>query len=109
MSVREEAREMGQAPERIAGRDALRVQLGAGGFGITWRAHDAVTEQEVVLKRLDLRRAGDWKAVELFEREAQTLRGLEHPAIPAYLDAFEVQDGEHAGLYIAQAIALGQP
>jgi serine/threonine protein kinase len=52
-----------------------------------------VCEQEgrrVALKALSLRGSRDWKAIELFEREARVLSQLEHPSIPNYIDYFEV-------------------
>jgi eukaryotic-like serine/threonine-protein kinase len=36
----------------------------------------------VAVKALSLRSMSDWKQLELFEREAQTLEGLRHPGIP---------------------------
>ncbi|MGV3526953.1 MAG: serine/threonine protein kinase [Candidatus Sericytochromatia bacterium] len=41
--------------------------------------------QEVVLKRLSLAEAPDWKALELFHREAQLLAQLRHPRLPHLL------------------------
>ena len=32
-----------------------------------------------------------WDDLKLFQREAETLRALSHPAIPRYLDSFEVE------------------
>ena len=51
----------------------------------------------VAVKALSLRSMGDWKQLELFEREAAALRSLSHPRIPAYKDYFEVDsDGDRA-------------
>jgi len=36
----------------------------------------------VAVKALSLRRMAGWKALELFEREAATLKGLTHPSVP---------------------------
>jgi hypothetical protein len=36
----------------------------------------------VAVKALSLRRMAGWKALELFEREAATLKGLAHPSVP---------------------------
>ena len=95
----------------VAGRYRLEHKLGEGGFGSTWSAIELDTEQRVALKQLDVRRAKDWKSLELFEREAQVLRGLSHPAIPSYFDSFEAEDedgAEGACFYLAQALAPGQ-
>lgn len=45
----------------------------------------------MALKALSLRGSRDWKAIELFEREARVLSQLEHPSIPNYIDYFEVR------------------
>ena len=31
-----------------------------------------------------------WEDLKLFEREAATLKSLDHPAVPGYLDYFEL-------------------
>jgi len=51
----------------------------------------------VAVKALSLRTMADWKQLELFEKEADALRSLSHPGIPAYKDYFEVDsDGDRA-------------
>ena len=35
-----------------------------------------------------------WEDLKLFEREAATLKSLDHPAIPIYLDYFELSKEE---------------
>lgn len=82
--------------------------LGQGGFGQTWLCEDTSTGQEVVLKQLDMRRTQDWKSVELFEREAQVLRGLNHPSIPKYLADFRVERDGESELYLVQERAPGK-
>lgn len=44
----------------------------------------------MALKALSLRGSRDWKAIELFEREAKVLSQLQHASIPKYIDYFEV-------------------
>jgi eukaryotic-like serine/threonine-protein kinase len=82
--------------------------LGEGGCGKTYRAVDEDCQTEVAIKVLQLRGMGDWKTLELFEREAKILAQLEHPAIPSYLDFFRTEvDGEEA-FCLVQAIAPGR-
>ncbi len=51
----------------------------------------------VAIKALSLRTMADWKQLELFEKEVNALRSLNHPGIPAYKDYFEVDsDGDRA-------------
>lgn len=70
-------------------RYQIMEPLGAGSQGQTFRAVDRVSGQAVAIKVLRLKQlGGDWKPFELFERECQVLRDLQHPAIPRYLDQF---------------------
>jgi eukaryotic-like serine/threonine-protein kinase len=81
--------------------------LGQGGVRITYRAQDLANNQIVAIKSLSLRRAGDWKAIELFEREAKVLAQLNHPAIPRYIDYFQVDSDKDRQFYIVQTLAAG--
>lgn len=63
--------------------------LGKGGQGTTWRARDEHTNTLVALKAFDLTSAVEWKKVELFEREVETLKSLEHARIPRFLDVVD--------------------
>lgn len=94
--------------EIINQRYQIEVPLGAGGMGTTYRAIDLQTQQRVALKALSLRRLQNWKALELFEREARVLAQLQHPAIPQYLDHFQVDTERDRGFYLVQQFAPGQ-
>ena len=76
-------------------QDRYRVdrELGRGGFGVTHLARRERDGAQVVIKRLRMDRLDDWKAFDLFEREARVLRALRHPNIPAFVDHFELQEG----------------
>jgi len=65
----------------------IRGVLGRGSYGTTYRA-ERPDGTLVALKVLALREMRSWKALELFEREAKTLKSLSHPAIPSYVDWF---------------------
>ncbi len=60
--------------------------LGKGGQGTTWRARDEHTGDTVALKVFDVAKATEWKKLELFDREVDTLRSLSHARIPRLLD-----------------------
>lgn len=61
------------------------------------------SSQPVAIKALSLRGLrGDWKALELFQREANTLEALQHPGIPKYLEYFEVDTPRDKGFYLVQ-------
>lgn len=81
--------------------------LGKGSFGTTYACERPDVGDEVALKVLTLREMRDWKALQLFEREANTLKGLSHPAIPAYVDYFEVDSERDVKFCLVQKIAPG--
>ncbi|MEG4021667.1 serine/threonine-protein kinase [Microcoleus sp. S13C4] len=92
----------------IAERYRILGKLGQGGVGITYAAVDLNSNQKVALKALSLRLTTEWKKVELFEREAKTLSGLNHPGIPRYIDYFQVDTSQDRCFYIAQQLAPGK-
>ena len=82
--------------------------LGEGGSGVTYRALDPQTQQPVALKALSLHQINDWKAIELFEREAQVLSTLSRDGIPKYLDYFTTDIDGDRYFYIVQELAPGK-
>jgi hypothetical protein len=97
-----------QSGEIIAQRYRILDILGQGGVGTTYEAEDLQSNERVALKALSLRRMSHWKKMELFEREACILAQLNHPAIPRYLDYFQVDTPEDRSFYIAQQLAQGK-
>jgi eukaryotic-like serine/threonine-protein kinase len=97
-----------QPGEIINERYRILSTLGQGGVGITYEAEDLHNSQRVALKAVSLRRMTEWKKIELFEREARILAQLNHPAIPQYLDYFQVDTPQDRCFYIAQQLAPGQ-
>lgn len=83
--------------------------LGQGGIGITYAAKELPTENKVALKVLSLQRMQDFKALDLFEREAKILSQLNHPSIPHYIDYFEIESENNSCFYLVQEVAYGKP
>jgi len=76
-----------EAPRVLAERFVIERPIGRGGQGQLYLATDARTGQRVAVKELLLRRAECWKRIELFEREGRALERIDHPAVPAYVEA----------------------
>ncbi|MEM7727630.1 MAG: serine/threonine protein kinase, partial [Cyanobacteria bacterium P01_A01_bin.45] len=74
-------------------QDRYRITgiLGQGGVAITYSAVNLETEESVALKVISLKQLNNWKQVELFGREAEVLSKLDHPAIPKYIDYFDLE------------------
>ena len=94
--------------QRIRHYQVLRT-LGQGGMGTTYLAWDdagliAGMPQLLVLKQMNADMLKIVKAQELFEREAHTLKSLNHPGIPKYYDFF-VEGGKK---YLAMELIHGQ-
>ncbi|HMY18070.1 MAG TPA: serine/threonine-protein kinase, partial [Polyangium sp.] len=81
--------------------------LGRGGAATTYEAQEIDTGKAVALKVLELRGLDDWKKLELFEREATTLKALNHPSIPRYVDSFQVEE-DGPKFYLIQELAPGR-
>jgi serine/threonine protein kinase/tetratricopeptide (TPR) repeat protein len=61
-------------------------QIGAGGMGVVYRAHDERLDRDVALKVLSPELAGDREFLARFRREARTLSKLNHPNIATVHD-----------------------
>ena len=77
---------------RLEGRYEVMEELGRGGQGVTFRALDHQSGDDVVVKELSIGGLDDWKSLELFEREAQVLNDVSHPRVPTYIDSFSMTD-----------------
>src|SRR5688572_28064564 len=89
----------------IADRYEIARTLGQGAFGRTFLARDRQTERTVAVKLLDARGATDWKAFELFEREAAVLRSLRHHGVPEIYDSMRAPwDGTDAAFLVMEYI-----
>ncbi|WP_421655140.1 serine/threonine protein kinase [Leptothermofonsia sp. ETS-13] len=69
----------------------------------TFLATDLETRSLVVIKLLLFGPDFTWDDLKLFEREAQTLQSLDHPAIPQYLDSFEMETELGKGFALVQS------
>jgi eukaryotic-like serine/threonine-protein kinase len=82
----------------VLGRYRLLEELGTGGFGTVWSAHDEVLGRPVALKRIQLGPDGD---LERATREAHAGARLKHPAI---VRLYEVASAEDAFYLISELV-----
>ncbi len=67
-------------PPRIGSYDITR-EIGRGGMGVVYRAHDTKLDRDVAIKTLPDRMAGDRDRLARFQREVKLLASLNHPNI----------------------------
>jgi hypothetical protein len=85
----------------VLGRYRLRERLGAGGFGVVWRAHDELLHREVAVKQISLPTDEDRERA---TREALAAARLAHPAIVALYEA--CPDEQH--FYLISELVQGE-
>jgi eukaryotic-like serine/threonine-protein kinase len=66
---------------KTIGHYRIVAQVGAGGMGVVYRAHDERLDRDVALKVLPVGTLGDEKTRKQFRREALALAKLNHPNI----------------------------
>jgi serine/threonine protein kinase len=76
----------------LANRYQIQSQLSQKAGRQTFLALDTQSQDLVIIKLLRFDNDFQWDDLKLFEREADTLKNLHHPAIPQYLDYFEVEE-----------------
>ncbi len=65
---------------RLSDRYELTAEIGRGGMGVVYRARDPLLDREVAIKLIPPLRLGS-ENEERFQREAQVVAQLDHPAI----------------------------
>jgi serine/threonine-protein kinase len=89
----------------FAGRYKLLEQIGKGGMGVVYKAHDTKLKRNVALKFLPSEFTRDAEAKERFIHEAQTASSLDHPNICTIHEIHEAPGGQ---LFISMACYEGE-
>ncbi len=76
----------------VLGHYRIVEQIGAGGMGVVYRAHDERLQRDVAFKVLAAGTLADDSARKRFRKEALTLSRLNHPNIAIVFD-FDTQNG----------------
>ena len=92
-------------PKKI-GSYTINRRLGEGGMGIVYEAEQSSPRRQVAIKVVRGGQYVDEYRVKLFQREAQTLARLKHPAIAAIYEAGRTEDGQH---FFAMELVHGVP
>lgn len=83
-------------------------QIGAGGMGVVYRAHDERLNRDVALKVLPPGTLADEAARKRFRKEALTLSRLNHPNVETVFD-FDTQEGiDFLVMELIPGVALDQ-
>ncbi|HJZ84619.1 MAG TPA: protein kinase [Polyangia bacterium] len=95
-------------PGLIRDRYEIARVLGEGAFARTLLCNDRQQRRQVAVKQLRVRHVkGDWKAIELFEREARVLASLRHHGVPEVYEFFEAAEAGEPSLFLVQEFVDG--
>src|SRR5262245_32166318 len=94
-----------EPPELIADRYRIKKRIGAGGFGVVFRAVDERLQKPVAIKVLGSNRAKNKGALERFRVEALTAGRINHPGIVSVTDFAQLDDGRP---YLVMELVSGE-
>jgi hypothetical protein len=75
------------------GRHRITARLGAGGFGVVYKAYDPELKRDVAIKVPHPHRTAAPQDAEAYLAEARILAGLDHPHIVPVYDVGRTEDG----------------
>ena len=84
---------LGNMPSIVDGKYRIDAFIGAGGMGAVYRAHDLRLARDVALKVVRAELVANPQSRVRFEREAQIIARLQHPAIVTLFDYGTMADG----------------
>jgi serine/threonine protein kinase len=86
----------------LVDRYQIREQLSQKAARRTFLALDLQSQDLVIIKILRFDVDFQWDDLKLFEREAATLKNIDRPEIPKYLDYFDVDEPSTRGFALVQ-------
>jgi len=90
----------------FADRYHIAEEIGRGGMGVVYRAHDPVTERDVALKLIRGDRLAGKDAVKRLIREGVLARDIRHPNVVAVYDVGEVSGMPFLSMELLQGQSL---
>ena len=93
------------APGTKLGPYEITSQLGSGGMGVVYRAHDPSLDRDIAIKVLPEQLAAEPDALRRFQREAKAVAALNHPNVVT-IHAVEESGGVH---FIPMELVDGRP
>lgn len=94
------------AGDVVDDRYRIEGKLGAGGFGVVFRARDERTGAAVAIKVLDASRSEDERSAARFRREIDLVARLQHPNTIRVTDCGQTARGS---LYLVMELLTGEP
>lgn len=79
--------------DTVANRYIIDAEVGRGGMGVVYKAHDGLIDEEVALKFMNPRMLRTQRGQQLFIKEAQVARRLRHDNIVAVHDVSATAEG----------------
>ena len=91
-------------PSRRVGSFEIVREIGQGGMGVVYLAHQPTLDRMIVLKKIRRELLVNPGMVERFQREARSAAAVHHQNVVSIYDSFEAR-GDH---YIAQEFVDGR-
>ncbi|MBW8041557.1 MAG: serine/threonine-protein kinase [Planctomycetes bacterium] len=92
----------GRVPGGQIGQFRIESELGRGGMGVVYLAHDTKLDRQVAIKSLPAELMDNPKARSRFSREARVLASLNHPNIATIYE--ELKEAEGAGFLVLEYV-----
>ena len=83
-------------------------ELGHGAQGTTWLAKLKTTNRYVAIKALNFENITQWKSIELFKREIETLRSMRIKGTPQYIDDIDATTCDQPYYFLVQTLVPGK-